>query len=182
MHAKWQGQAIAHMHSSKSLLAFPGTNSSTSCLRRCSRLSETHEWRQTVPWSWCRDQQRHCTIGRNVLVHASSSQRLTAAGHIANVTTPNGNIKLGSFLSSKPDVLEAIQEAVAAIQADMGDEAFEPELALVFVTAAYGDGLEEVVPALRQLAPSLKHVFGCTVSWLGCLAMERVAGAPSWAI
>jgi hypothetical protein len=91
-------------------------------------------------------------------------QKVPASGHITNVvSTAVGEIKLGSFLSRQPDALGAVQEAVAAIRAGLGGEAFQPELALVFATAAYGDGLEEVVPALRQLAPSLRHVFGCTV-------------------
>jgi deleted-in-malignant-brain-tumors protein 1 len=80
------------------------------------------------------------------------------------VSTPDGDARLGSFLSTKADALEAVQEAVAAIRAGQGD-GFEPELALVFAAAAYGSGLEEVVPALRQLVPSLRHIFGCTVSW-----------------
>jgi len=79
------------------------------------------------------------------------------------VSTPDGEIQLGSFLSNKPDVLDAVQEAVAAVREGLGGDSFHPDLALVFATAAYGPGLEEVVPALRQLAPSLRHVFGCTV-------------------
>ena len=96
-------------------------------------------------------------------------QGQAAAGHVTNVvSTPAGDVALGSFLSTKPDTLEAVQEAVSAIAARLGGEgSFQPELALVFATAAYGGGLEEVVPALRQLVPSLRHVFGCTVSGAG---------------
>jgi hypothetical protein len=82
---------------------------------------------------------------------------------VANaVATPAGEAQLGSFLSSRPDAAQAVQEAVDAIRGALGGDAFEPELALVFATAAYGPGLEGVVPALRQLVPSLRHVFGCT--------------------
>lgn len=88
-----------------------------------------------------------------------------ATGHVTNtVATPAGEVQWGSFLSVKPGAAEAVEEAVAAIRGGFGDgAAFQPELALVFATAAYGGGLEEVVPALRQLVPSLRNVFGCTV-------------------
>lgn len=104
-------------------------------------------------------------------LHASQSseQQQTApaaaqgGAHVANsVATPAGTFALGSFLSLRPDAVSAVAEAVEAITTRHGP-GFEPMLAVVFAAAAYGDGLEEVVPALRQLLPSLRNVFGCTV-------------------
>ncbi|KAI8476657.1 MAG: FIST N domain-containing protein [Monoraphidium minutum] len=98
-----------------------------------------------------------------------AGERLSAATPAVNsVSSPAGEVRVGSFLSVQPDAVAAVGEAVAAITgaaaagAGGGGEPFRPELALVFAAAAYGDGLEEVVPALRQLVPSLRHVFGCT--------------------
>lgn len=121
-----------------------------------------------VPWRVQQQQQPsgHSMHDGRCLLRArasSQSQQTDAAGHVSNVVkTPSGDIKLGAFLSRKPDVLDAVQEAVRSIRDGMGDDSFKPELALVFATAAYGDALEELVPALRQLVPSLRHVFGCT--------------------
>ncbi|GBF92765.1 hypothetical protein Rsub_05134 [Raphidocelis subcapitata] len=100
---------------------------------------------------------------------SSEQQQQTAAAsaaeggsHVANsVATPAGTFALGSFLSLRPDAASAVAEAVEAITSRHGP-CFQPTLAVVFAAAAYGDGLEEVVPALRQLLPSLRHVFGCT--------------------
>jgi hypothetical protein len=108
---------------------------------------------------------------------APTAQR--PAGSVANtVATPAGDVRLGSFLSTEPSARSAVAEAVAAIRAGFGGGGapFEPELAIVFAAAAYGDGLEEVVPALRELVPSLRHVFGATVRAAARASEGRGAG------
>ncbi len=39
----------------------------------------------------------------------------------------------------------------------------QPELAIVFVSAAFGPDFDRLVTLLRERLPSLKHVFGCSV-------------------
>ena len=48
-----------------------------------------------------------------------------------------------------------------------GSSSPEPELAIVFVSAAFGSDFDRLVPLLRERLPSLKHVFGCSVGAAG---------------
>lgn len=59
--------------------------------------------------------------------------------------------------------MHAVNEAVQQIMAAIGEDA-QPELALVFVSCVHGSNFEQVVPLLRARLPSLKTIFGCSVS------------------
>jgi transcription initiation factor TFIID subunit TAF12 len=41
---------------------------------------------------------------------------------------------------------------------------FQPNLALVFASCNYGAQLQDVVAAVRRSCPTVKHIFGCSVS------------------
>lgn len=74
----------------------------------------------------------------------------------------SSDFRWGSFLSSLPTVPDAVAEAVQATIASIGPDA-QPQLAIVFVTSEYSAQFDLVVPTLRQLLPSLKHIIGCSV-------------------
>lgn len=44
------------------------------------------------------------------------------------------------------------------------DPTSDLDIAIVFVSAAFGNDFDRLVPLLRERLPSLKHVFGCSVS------------------
>jgi hypothetical protein len=98
------------------------------------------------------------------------------------VSTGHGDYSWGSFLSSSEVVDVAIAECVDAILQSIGRDA-QPELALVFVSSAYGAQYERIIPALRELVPSLKCVYGCSVSWPRrrgpCLCLPRGTPGPT---
>lgn len=79
---------------------------------------------------------------------------------------PPGTLRWGSYLSRLPKLELAAREAVDNILAAIGPDA-EPQLAIVFVTADFGEEFDAVVPLLRRLVPSLKHVIGCSVRGQG---------------
>lgn len=127
----------------------------------------------------------------------AGSGRRRRSGEAAPVTTtvvstPEGDVKVGAFLSRAASASDAVREAVAAIRAGLeqggasasggGSSSFEPELAIVFATAAHGDGLEDVVPALREAVPSLRHVFGCTVSEIVCVVFVCCVCTRLWRV
>ncbi len=56
-----------------------------------------------------------------------------------------------------------MQEAVQQVMQAIGEDA-KPQLALVFVSSVHGSKFEQVVPLLRAKLPSLKTIFGCSVS------------------
>jgi len=41
---------------------------------------------------------------------------------------------------------------------------FTPDLAIVYASCNYGPQLQDVVKAVRRAVPSVKHIFGCSVS------------------
>jgi hypothetical protein len=84
-------------------------------------------------------------------------------------------------------VAAAVNEAVAAIMAAEQQQqqqqpvnqqrqqhtGFQPELALVFASCNYGSQLPGLVAAVREAAPSVKHIFGCTVRVRGAGVLQR---------
>ncbi|GLI65399.1 hypothetical protein VaNZ11_008955 [Volvox africanus] len=85
----------------------------------------------------------------------------------SEVRTPNGSIKWGCYLSRRSTLEDAVDECIAQIRRAMrsgSGEAGEPqpELAIVFVSAAFGSDFDRLVPLLRERLPSLRHVFGCS--------------------
>lgn len=81
-------------------------------------------------------------------------------------TTRPGEFRWGSFLSRKEFIDDAVAEAVSSILQNIGKDA-QPNIALVFVSSAYGQQYDRVVPALRELVPSLQCIYGCSVSTHG---------------
>lgn len=134
------------------------------CARRPSaaaaRLGQRHAWRLPP----CAADRASSEPGAAPAATEPASPRAPQRGAVTNsLATPSGQAALGAFLSTTPSAVDAVAEAVAAIREGVGGDAFAPELALVFATAAHGDALQDVVPTLRRLVPSLRHVFGCTV-------------------
>ncbi len=137
---------------------------------------------QQLPLPGCSSRTRSLAPRRGAL-HVCAAEKQARWGELGKpsqqqavtnvVATPAGEVRLGSFLSGKVKVADALEEAVAAISRGLGGAPFQPDVALVFATAAYAEQLEQVVPALRRLAPSLRHVFGCTVRAL--LTREETA-------
>jgi hypothetical protein len=76
---------------------------------------------------------------------------------------PGQEIKWGCYLSRNKSLRPAIREAVSKVLDSLGGAAVQPSLALVFVSSVHGAEFEQVIPILRELVPSLKHVFGCSV-------------------
>jgi hypothetical protein len=54
--------------------------------------------------------------------------------------------------------------AESSEQQQQQQQVFEPDLAIVFASCNYGRQLQDVVAAVRKVAPSVQHVFGCSVS------------------
>jgi small ligand-binding sensory domain FIST len=74
-------------------------------------------------------------------------------------------IRWGSALSRDEELEAAIEEAIADVKAGMEAGAdFAPDLALVHASSVHGDDFESVVPLLRQKLPSLRTIFGSSVS------------------
>jgi small ligand-binding sensory domain FIST len=79
------------------------------------------------------------------------------------VQTAKSEIRWGSYVSSKPTVHDAVEEAVERISAGLSPD-FAPDIALVFASCSYGQDLENVVSEIRKQLPSVKRIFGCSVS------------------
>jgi small ligand-binding sensory domain FIST len=77
------------------------------------------------------------------------------------LTFDNIRIRWGSYVSSLPILELAAKEAVDTILGSIGRDS-KPELAVVFVTSSLGSEFDQVVPTLRELVPSLKHIIGCS--------------------
>ena len=103
-------------------------------------------------------QQRHRDGPEGERIHTGTVLQTTPAAPGA----PPGTLRWGSYLSRLPKLELAAREAVDNILAAIGPDA-EPQLAIVFVTADFGEEFDAVVPLLRRLVPSLKHVIGCSV-------------------
>lgn len=88
-------------------------------------------------------------------------------------------IRWGSYLSVKPKLEAAIEEAVEKILGSIGTDS-QPELAIVFVSSVHGPSFDDVVPLLRQRVPSLKHIFGCSVG-CGSAALASVCREQGFA-
>ncbi len=91
------------------------------------------------------------------------------------MATRPGEFRWGSFLSQKEFVDDAIAEAVSSILQNIGKDS-QPNIAIVFVSSAYGQQYDRVVPALRELVPSLQCVYGSSVS---CRAVS-LSFHPAW--
>lgn len=74
-------------------------------------------------------------------------------------------LRWGSYVSQIENLDDAIRDCVINTLRHIGRDSV-PELAIVFVGSAHGKDFGKVVPILRALVPSLKHIFGCTVSFL----------------
>ncbi len=48
-------------------------------------------------------------------------------------------------------------------QGSGSDPTSDLDIAIVFVSAAFGNDFDRLVPLLRERLPALKHVFGCSV-------------------
>ncbi len=83
-----------------------------------------------------------------------------------SVQSGDQTFKWGSYLSRELELDAAIAEATAAILGEMGPDS-RPDLALVFASNHWSDDMGEVVGLLRKAVPSVKCVFGCTVSVFG---------------
>jgi hypothetical protein len=82
-----------------------------------------------------------------------------------------------SCVSSKTTVRSAVEDAVSSIMQQQPD--FQPDLALVFASCNYGSQLQDVVRAIRREVPSVRHVFGCSVSSLGMAGLPAAAAAAA---
>lgn len=109
------------------------------------------------------------------------------------IITQRGPFTWASCVSTKPDLTLAVKTAAANIQSQweqqqqqkhqrkqtqegiganaesseqqqQQQQVFEPDLAIVFASCNYGRQLQDVVAAVRKVAPSVQHVFGCSVS------------------
>lgn len=94
---------------------------------------------------------------------ASSSPASLATGTVVKSPDATEEIRWGSFVSQQAELEDAVEEAVQAIRERIGKDA-QPELALVFVSSVHGEEFNRVVPLLRERLPSLRYIFGCSVS------------------
>jgi hypothetical protein len=116
----------------------------------------------------------HCLQGHRSSASKSQTVRLrqgacrstTSLLEGSAATTRPGEFRWGSFLSRKEFIDDAVAEAVSSILLNIGKDA-QPNIALVFVSSAYGQQYDRVVPALRELVPSLQCIYGCSVSTHG---------------
>ena len=87
-------------------------------------------------------------------------------------------------MSSLPILELAAKEAVDTIMNSIGKDS-RPELAIVFVTSSLGSEFDQVVPTLRELVPSLKHIIGCSgygVIGGGNEGPNEVEGEPAFSL
>lgn len=117
---------------------------------------------------------------RSVNVQCKASSQPYAVGTVVRPPGAQNEIRWGSYVSTKEDLPDAIEEAVDRIMGSIGNDS-QPELAIVFVSSTHGPDYSTVVPLLRKRLPSLKHVFGCSVStcmghgWIACSHTTRGA-------
>lgn len=60
-----------------------------------------------------------------------------------------------------------------------------PQLAIIFITSALGSEFDQVVPIIRELVPSLKHIIGCSgygVIGGGVDGPSEVEGEPAFSL
>lgn len=94
---------------------------------------------------------------------ASASEPAAAPTASSSViSSSHGDMVWASCVSSKTTVRSAVEDAVASIMQQQPD--LQPDLALVFASCNYGSQLQDVVRAIRREVPSVRHVFGCSVS------------------
>ena len=97
------------------------------------------------------------------VVQGTSTARV--ASTVATSTEP---IQWGCYLSRKAILADAVDECIAQVtQAMRADPQwpgeFQPELAIIFISSAYGREFDSLIPMLTERLPSLKTVFGCSV-------------------
>jgi hypothetical protein len=116
--------------------------------------------------------------GRGVAARASASDSTAArtAGP-AVISSRHDDMVWASCVSSKTTVRSAVEDAVSSIMQQQPD--LQPDLALVFASCNYGSQLQDVVRAIRREVPSVRHVFGCSVSRLGVAELTAAAAAAA---
>jgi hypothetical protein len=98
------------------------------------------------------------------LVRAAKSEAGTTSWPLTSTVETIGDcIQWGSCVSTRSKLKAALAEAVANIHSGM-DRPFEPELAIVFASCSYGRELDKLALLLRAQCPTLKYIFGSTVS------------------
>jgi hypothetical protein len=111
-----------------------------------------------------RDNVPHLVHGtrqpRKHVVRASQQQQSSTAA--PSVAAP-GSFQWSSNISRRINLDLAIEEAVAGALSSKAT-GWEPELAIVFLSSAYVAEYDQLVKLLRHRVPSLKHIFGSTVS------------------
>lgn len=120
---------------------------------------------------------RHYQANHGLLRAAKSEADTTNYPLTSTVETIGDCIQWGSCVSTRSKLKAALAEAVTNINSGM-DRTFEPELAIVFASCSYGRELEKLVPLLRAQCPTLKYIFGSTVSTSGTILLPGRA-APS---
>lgn len=116
---------------------------------------------------------RRTVSGRGcTLAQASAEQASSEAPAASVVSSRHGDLAWASCVSSQPSVSTAIQEAVDCIHQNQQDGGLDLNLAIVFASCNYGSQLQDVVAVVRRAVPSVRHIFGCTVS----AEMIRVSG------
>jgi hypothetical protein len=113
--------------------------------------------------------------GRGVAARASASDSTASrtAGP-AVISSRHDDMVWASCVSSKSTVRSAVEDTVSSIMQQQPD--LQPDLALVFASCNYGSQLQDVVRAIRREVPSVRHVFGCSVSrlvWLNCRQQQH---------
>jgi len=69
----------------------------------------------------------------------------------------------GSGMSRSLNLELALDQACAqALSTSAPENDVAPDLAIVFISSAYAEQYEQVVPILRARLPSIKHIVGCT--------------------
>ena len=97
-------------------------------------------------------------VNKRIRLQCSCS---STAADAATVSKPPA---WSSHVSRRINLDLAIEEAVAGAHKQLcSDSAAEPQLAVVFVSSAYAQDYDQVVPQLRKRLPSLKFIFGSTV-------------------
>jgi hypothetical protein len=94
------------------------------------------------------------------VVRASQQQQSSTA--VPSVAAP-GSFQWSSNISRRINLDLAVEEAVSGALSNQAT-GWEPELAVVFLSSAYVAEYDQLVDLLRQRVPSLKHVFGSSVS------------------
>lgn len=117
--------------------------------------------RPSLTKPWCR--RLTSSRSKRSTLRASADPAPAAAPASSVIASKRGDLAWASCVSSLPSVNAAVQEAVDSILEQQDDD-FEPDLAIVFASCNYGSQLQDVVSAIRRQVPSVRHVFGCSVS------------------